>query len=57
MATIELKEPDGPYGATIDTGVMEVTISKAYLGVTIASDSGKKLHVCLRDDDFEITES
>lgn len=54
MAKITLCEPKRPYNCTIDTGVMNVEIKEAFLGVRFISDSGEKLSVCMRDGGFEV---
>lgn len=54
MAKIQIKEPEGPYSATLDTEAMQVTITEAFLGVGFVAPSGEKLSVCMRDGGFEI---
>ena len=54
MAKITIKEPEGPYSAILDTDVMNVEISGAYLGIKFISEDGKTLSVSERDGDFEI---
>lgn len=51
---IIISEPDGPYKANLDPGVMHVEIFQAYNGVVLVSDNGEKLGVCLRDGGFEV---
>lgn len=51
---IKIEEPDGPYSATIDTGVMRTTIREAFLGVMFETDGGEKLAVSMRDNGFEV---
>lgn len=54
MAKIILKTPNSDYQVEVDTGVTEVEIHEAFLGVTFVTLSGKKLAVSMRDDDFEV---
>jgi len=54
MATITIKEPEGPYSATIDTGVMDVVLKQTFIGVTFVTEEGKELHVSMRDGGYEI---
>lgn len=51
---ITLSEPDGPYQATIDTEVMDVTIHEAFIGAQFVTEDGARLSVCMRDDGFEV---
>ena len=55
MAKIIIKEPDGPYSASLNTGSMAVEIRKAHLGVIFITEDGNTLSVCMCDGDFEIT--
>jgi hypothetical protein len=55
MANIKLIEPDGPYGAEINTGVMRTFITEAYIGVTFVTADGEVLDVHMRDSGFELT--
>lgn len=54
MSLIKLSQPDGPYSAEIDAGVMAVEIRNAFLGVKFITDSGATLAVSMRDGGFEI---
>lgn len=56
MAIITIKTPNSPYGAEINTEVMDVEIREAYIGVLFISDSGKTLAVSMRDGGFELIE-
>lgn len=51
---ITMSEPDGPYGATIDTGVMDVTLRDVFLGVAFETADGCRLAVCMRDNGYEV---
>lgn len=51
---ITISEPEGPYQATIDTDVMDVTIREAFLGAGFVTDGGCRLAVCMRDDGYEV---
>ena len=57
MANIKLVEPDGPYGAEINTGVMRTFITEAFIGVTFITAEGEILDVCMRDGGFEVVYS
>lgn len=54
MAEITISEPDGPYKATIDTEVMDVTLRKVFVGVGFETEDGCHLSVCMRDDGYEV---
>ena len=54
MSTIVISEPDGPYKATIDTEVMDVTVYKCFTGMTFISEAGERLSVSMRDSGFEL---
>lgn len=54
MGRIVLSEPDGPYSATIDAGVMDVTLVDIFKGVKFMADSGECLAVSMRDNGFEV---
>lgn len=54
MSLIKLSQPDGPYSAEIDAGVMAVEIRKAFLGVRFITEDGATLSVSMRDGGFEI---
>ena len=56
MAMITIKQPGGPYNATLDTGAMDVDIREAFLGVRFITESGRTLSVSMRDGGFEIKE-
>ena len=51
---IILKEPNGPYSAYIDPGVMSVEIKEAYIGVIFKTSDGETLSVAMRDSGFEL---
>ena len=54
---IKLSEPDGPYSATIDTEVMEVEITRAFIGPEIIGEDNEHLVVVQRDSGFEVNYS
>lgn len=54
MAKITLKQPDGPYSCTIDTGVLETVVEEAFLGVLFKTKEGEMLAVSMRDGGFEV---
>jgi len=54
MAKITLSAPNGPYRAEIDTEVMDVEISEAFIGVSFITLEGKKIGISQRDGNFEI---
>lgn len=49
-----MREPDGPYQAEVDPGVMEVEIREAFVGLGLVSPDGQRLSVCMRDGGFEV---
>lgn len=51
---IIVKEPNGPYSASLDTEVMQVVIKEAFLGVIFESPDGERLLVIMRDGGFEV---
>lgn len=51
---ILVSEPNGPYDCQLNTGAMDVEIKHAYLGLTLVSDTGERLSICMRDDGFEV---
>lgn len=51
---IVISEPDGPYKASLDPGVMDVEVFQAYTGVIFTSDDGEKIGICHRDGGFEV---
>lgn len=51
---IEIKQPEGPYSCTVDTGVMDVSITEAFVGAAFITETGEKLSVCMRDNGFEV---
>ena len=52
---IKLSEPEGPYSCVIDTEVMDVDITEAFIGYTHTSLDGESISVCQRDSGFEAT--
>jgi len=54
MANIKIREPDGPYGAEINTGVMRVFVTEAYIGLTFVTPDGEVLDVLMRDSGYEL---
>lgn len=50
---IELSAPDTPYKTIMDTEVMDVLLRDVFNGVTLQTDNGQKLSICMRDDGFE----
>lgn len=57
MAKIKLKVKDSPYETRIDTDVMDVEITEAFLGVRFVTADGKTLSVSIRDGGFELQAS
>lgn len=51
---IIISEPDGPYKANLDPGVMKVEVFECYTGIILVSDGGEKLGICMRDNGFEV---
>lgn len=51
---IELKAPDTPYVTVIDPQVMDVILRDVFNGVTLKTDDGQNLSICMRDDGFEV---
>jgi len=51
---IEISAPASPYSTSIDPGVMEVTLFNVFNGVTLISESGEQLRICMRDSGFEL---
>lgn len=51
---ITLSNPDNDYSARIDTEALDVLITEAFLGCTFVSSDGEELHVCMRDNGFEL---
>lgn len=51
---IEIKAPNSPYNAITDTGVTEVTITKAFIGPRFITPDGEELVVIMRDSGFEV---
>jgi hypothetical protein len=54
MAKIALSEPEGPYGMLIDTEVMSVLITEAFLGVRFETVDGECLSISMRDSGYEL---
>ena len=54
MAKILITAPDGPYSAEMDTGVMPVTMTENFVGVTFLARDGEALSVVMRDSGYEI---
>ena len=51
---IKVSEPDGPYSAELDPGVMNVTLEEVFNGVKFVTKDGECLSVCMRDSGFEV---
>lgn len=51
---IALKPPTSPYKVHIDTAVMEVEITKAFIGPIFKTEDGESLLVLMRDSGFEL---
>lgn len=51
---ITMSEPDDPYSAELNPGVMEVTLEEVFNGVKFVTDSGECLSVVMRDSGFEV---
>jgi len=51
---INLSNPGNDYTAQIDTSVMDVLVTEAYLPCSFVSDNGEELHVVMRDQGFEL---
>lgn len=51
---IKISEPESPYSAEFDPGVMDVTLEEVFNGVTFVTKDGEHLHVYMRDSGFEI---
>lgn len=51
---IEMRIPESPYKTTLDTEVMDVTITEAFIGLKLVSDDGETLSISMRDSGFEL---
>lgn len=51
---IRLSELEGPYSAVLDTEVMTVDVTEAYIGPTFTATGGT-LALCERDGGWELT--
>lgn len=51
---ITLKTPNTLYRAQLDTEVMQVEITKAFLGPIFKTEDGEELLVIMRDSGFEL---
>lgn len=51
---IKISEPGGPYDAVLDTHVMDVDITEAYIGPTFRTKH-EELALCERDGGWELT--
>lgn len=54
MSLIKVSHPDGPYSSELDTGVMDVEIREAFLGVGFVTENGERLAVSMRDGGYEV---
>jgi ferredoxin-fold anticodon binding domain-containing protein len=54
MSKILLSEPKGPYSGTLDTEVMDVTITEVYTGVGFVTQDEEYLSICMRDNGYEL---
>ena len=54
---IEISAPASQYSTCVDTGVMDVTLFKVFNGVTLITEHGERLSVCMRDSGFELVYS
>lgn len=52
---IRIKTNSSPNETVIDPGVAKVLIEEAFLGMSFRSAAGETLHVCMRDNGFELT--
>lgn len=53
---IAMTEPNSPYGGcTLDTGLMDVEVMKAFRGLRLETEYNETLSICMRDSGFEVT--
>lgn len=51
---ITILQPDGPYKINLDTEVMEVVVTKAFIGPSFVTEDDEMLNVQMRDSGFEL---